>query len=72
MKSGTEEYRINGEELRQLLDEKDMNVPTFAALEAKLNPQTIYSALKGEKLKRKSFVRISDAMERMKGTATAS
>lgn len=66
------EYVINGDELQDLLIEHDVSVSEFAVLEAKLNPQTIYKAINGGRLKPKSFRSISRAMDRLRRTSTKS
>lgn len=62
VKNETEKLMINGERLTELLDEVDMSISEFAVLKARVHPQTVYNAIKGEGLKPKSFRRLTRAI----------
>jgi predicted transcriptional regulator len=63
---------VNGVELANLIEEADLSISEFAVIEAKVHPQTVYNAIKGEPLKPRSFSRISKAMDRLRRTSTKS
>lgn len=60
------------EELNALLLDRDMSVAVFAVTEAKVHHQTVYNALRQEKLQRKSFSRIKKALDRLRTGPTKS
>lgn len=55
------------EALKRLLDERNITVSQFAVTEAKVHPQTIYEAINGRALQKRTRGLIMDAINRLSG-----
>jgi hypothetical protein len=56
----------HGPELKRLLLKRRVSVPKFAVNEVSVNPQTLYAALRGEKISPQTYFNLNEAWERIR------